>query len=416
MKKLLFLLLLLSSSSVFAAGEPQWCWNYNNLQCFSSAAAACADSGGGSFVSGGGWNGSVGHCDGGRGAQIWFSDGKCPEGQVLDTKGGSCKTPSKCESLAGSKVSCAVSLEGTGSDLGGVNAFNGCSTNAPSYACYPRGNNISECFLNATYTGQDAPADALNINCGTDPDPEPIPPPEPDPEPEPDKCPPGFSWDGSTCIADTLKPPVEGGGEGEGGNPEGGGENPEGGEGNNPEGGEGNNPEGGNTGGGTGGNNSGTGTGKDPEGTGKDPEGTGKDPEGEDGESSASGIDCNSSINCKGDAVQCSQLKKQKEIHCDGKKLYELKGDARTELDSLVSSKTEKIDGFGGVPAPKKNIGDMISKGASWLPKSCPAPNTVTYKGTQLSFSYEPICGIATDISGLIVALFSFLAIRIFGK
>lgn len=197
-----------------------------------------------------------------------------------------------------------------------------------------------------------------------------------------------------------------GGSGGTGGGSGGGGSgNGEGGSGNGNGEGEGGNGDGGGTGsegGGTGGGGSG---------------GSGNgDGDGEDDKPSAGGLPCNQALICKGDAVQCAQLEKQKQIQCAQEDLYRMDSEIKTDLQQQVNKNTQEVEGFGDKDGPVTNIGNLISKGSGWLPRSCPAPMHVNVYGQDLEFSYSNTCKLASDLSGLIVALFSFLAIRVFAR
>ena len=173
------------------------------------------------------------------------------------------------------------------------------------------------------------------------------------------------------------------------------------------------------TGGGNG-NGDGDGGGTGSEGGGTGGGGTGGsgngDGDGEEDKPSAGGLPCNQALICKGDAVQCAQLEKQKQIQCAQEDLYRMDSEIKTDLQQQVNKNTQKIDGFGDNNSPTVNIGDMITKGSGWLPRSCPPPAHFNVYGKTFDLSYEYTCNLATDLSGLIVALFSFLGIRVFAR
>jgi len=221
--------------------------------------------------------------------------------------------------------------------------------------------------------------------------------------------------------------PTEGGETGGGGTGGGTGEN--GGSGGSSGGGGGGGSSGGNTNGGGNGNDNGTGSGEGEGGSGGgngNGEGQGNgngngtcDPTKEEcgeGEGSASGFNCNEPLECKGDVIQCAQLEKQKQIRCEQKELYELDDEKRKQLDDLVTKNTQEIPGFGGKDGETIDLSNTISKGSTWLPRGCPAPVNASVMGQTITFSFDYICQFAGWMSGIVVAIFSFLAIRIFGR
>lgn len=233
-------------------------------------------------------------------------------------------------------------------------------------------------------------------------------PEEPD-EPEDNQCPEGYTWSGSLCV------------------PNGGDDEDEGGSGSGSGGGNNGGSSGSGSGGGGGGGGSGGSTGigdGDGEGEG-DGEGNGGsgswgdgDGDGEGGDKSSvnGGITCDQPLICKGDAVQCSQLEKQHQIKCAQEELYKKDDDIDAQLQQLVDKNTHKIKGLGEEAADEVNMGDLISKGSGWLPRGCPSSKTVNVKGTTLTFSFAEICKVASWFSGVVVALFSFLGLRVFGR
>lgn len=145
------------------------------------------------------------------------------------------------------------------------------------------------------------------------------------------------------------------------------------------------------------------GDGGNPGGGGTDPgDGGGGDGGDGDGNGSAGGYaNCDVPTACDGDAIACAQLELQKYDYCTGLDMADFPG------------QKDQIDDFLDQPALKPeedeeiNLGDMFSEGTRFLPSSCPQAKQVSLTlmgGRSFSFSYEPLCQFASDLSYLIVA------------
>ncbi|AWM80133.1 hypothetical protein DKL61_07110 [Gammaproteobacteria bacterium ESL0073] len=297
------------------------------------------------------------------------------------------KFSQKCFLVPGSTDTgfCNFGMSGTGKS---------CETETPSNGDPETGDPLP------TTPPNNCEGEGCNVEKPEEPEnPDPPKEPEPEPEPEPKPDPPDNPSGGGGTGGNGSENGGSGGGGSSGGGTAGGAENG-GGSGSGSEG-EGN----GNEGNGNGnGNGSGNGNGNcDPS----------KEECGE-GEGGASGLACDQPLTCDGDAIQCAQLEKQKEIKCAQEELYKLDDEQRRLLKELVGVNTQEIDGFGDKEAPVVDVSKMINKGSSWLSRSCPAPITIDVKGQSLQFSYTPICDLASWFSGVIIAIASFLAIRVF--
>ncbi|PYC27390.1 hypothetical protein DMO17_06520 [Aquipseudomonas alcaligenes] len=158
--------------------------------------------------------------------------------------------------------------------------------------------------------------------------------------------------------------------------------------------------DGGDTGGGdTGGGDTGGGdTGGGDPGDGGD---TGGGDSGSDGGGSASGWGCEQVLVCEGDAIACAQLDVQKEHHCREKESAYFP-DQRDDIGDFLDNPD-----FEAEQDEEINLGNMFSEGTRFLPSSCPPDKTVHLSlagGRTFSFTYEPLCQFASDLSYLIVA------------
>lgn len=133
-----------------------------------------------------------------------------------------------------------------------------------------------------------------------------------------------------------------------------------------------------------------------------------------DDDSKASGLSCDEPLACDGDAIQCAQLEKQKEIKCAQEELYnydKYEKDINAVLDGQPSEfEEEEVDlrsevGFG-------------SANSRWLPAgSCPPPLTITATlsggGVPIKIDFAGLCAMAEAVAGVIVGLASLLGLKI---
>lgn len=172
---------------------------------------------------------------------------------------------------------------------------------------------------------------------------------------------------------------------------------------------------GGDTGGGdTGGGDTGSGTDTtvDPSpGPGTAPQEPGAGGEGT--SSVASGMACNQSTVCQGDAIQCAILAQQKAQRCQdvSDSDYPAQEDA---IKSLVDGPEFELEETE-IAAPS-----LFDQHGRFLSGStCPPPETFHLShagGHTLEFSYDPICRLASDLSWVIVAFATLAAALYVGR
>lgn len=200
-------------------------------------------------------------------------------------------------------------------------------------------------------------------------------PPDIDPD---NKCPPGYSWSGTSCFS-TPGGPADHDNSG----PEpctsncgttGGGDN-------------GGGTGGGDTGGGdTGGGNTGGGTGGGTDG---------------DKDNSVEGTACDKVFKCTGDAVACAMAEKQKQTYCEAHELADTEKGFGEITNELADEKFQMKEG------DDIDVSDLFGKGTRFLPSSCPAIQTVSLSIGPLSLDWEPVCYYAEIMGNFGVAMCS---------
>ncbi len=131
-------------------------------------------------------------------------------------------------------------------------------------------------------------------------------------------------------------------------------------------------------------------------------------------ESSATGLQCEQSITCEGDAIQCAILQQEKEQKCAAEELNDFPGH-KQEIEELLTGADP-----GNPESPELQVPSFIESGARWLPSgTCPVDKTVSLRsggGKTLAFSYEPLCAAASDLSYVFVAIASIMAALYVGR
>ncbi|MDH0960743.1 virulence factor TspB C-terminal domain-related protein, partial [Pseudomonas chengduensis] len=68
------------------------------------------------------------------------------------------------------------------------------------------------------------------------------------------------------------------------------------------------------------------------------------------------------------------------------------------------------------LPEAEVSAPSIIGGATRFLPAGCPAPERAQLSGGSLSFSYQPLCTIAVDLSWIIVAVASIWAAAYVGR
>ncbi|HBM08920.1 MAG TPA: hypothetical protein DD403_12575 [Pseudomonas sp.] len=85
----------------------------------------------------------------------------------------------------------------------------------------------------------------------------------------------------------------------------------------------------------------------------------------------------------------------------------------KSNIDGLLQGDKFKLD-EKEISAPS-----IISEATAFLPKTCPPPEQISMSsngGHTFRLSYEPVCGLAADLSWLIVAAASVAAALYIGR
>jgi len=195
-------------------------------------------------------------------------------------------------------------------------------------------------------------------------------PPDIDPD---DKCPKGYSWSGTTCIA-TPGGPAENNNSGSGGGGNNGGNNG-----------------GGSSGGDNGGNNGGGNGGDDGGGDGGNNGGGGDDG---DGDNEVSGTACDQVFKCNGDAIACAIAEKQRASYCEAHELANTEKGFGKIQGELAAEKYQLKEG------DDIDVSELFGQGTRFLPSSCPTAQSMNSAlFGQIVIEWDYICYYA-DIMG----------------
>lgn len=119
--------------------------------------------------------------------------------------------------------------------------------------------------------------------------------------------------------------------------------------------------------------------------------------------------DCSTPLNCKGDAVQCSMLRLQREQACQ----YKWDADVKGEVLAAVSGKDFELEKKS---IPVATLFHEATAKSRWLPTACPRPESFTVMGRSYSLSFEPLCKFAAAMAPIIVAFASIFFALSVGK
>lgn len=131
-------------------------------------------------------------------------------------------------------------------------------------------------------------------------------------------------------------------------------------------------------------------------------------------ESVASGLQCEQSITCEGDAIQCAILQQEKEQKCAAEELNDFAGH-KDDIESFLAESDP-----GNPEAPELAVPSFVDAGVRWLPSgTCPADqalNLQTLGGRSFSLSFEPLCAAVNDLSYVLVAIAAVAAALYVGR
>lgn len=134
------------------------------------------------------------------------------------------------------------------------------------------------------------------------------------------------------------------------------------------------------------------------------------DEEGEQGEERTATVGtCDGGFSCSGDPIDCAILKQQKEQQCYAEEMGDFDG-KKADIEGLFQGDAFTLE-EAEVSAPS-----IIGEATRFLPAGCPAPERAQLSGGSLSFSYQPLCTIAVDLSWIIVAVASIWAAAYVGR
>ncbi len=340
---------------------------------------------------------------------------KCNEPKQINAD-GFCVAPEPCAELAGQNAAFFANVPAGYSSLPGEYVcMNSCRA-AWSGQCGANALGESACWGVATFNGQ--PCQNQDTQTGPPPGTE---------DPNQPTCGEGYSWSGTTCVP-TPDPDPEEPCEGEDCTPapcegEDCPQEPCEGEDCPTDPGDGGDGDGGDGDGGDGDGGDGDGEGGDDSSSpGKDDDGKPCDPSKDANctpcnpatdpscASVVSGADdCSASLNCQGDAVQCSILKLQKEQAC------QFKWDAQVQGEVLAAVSGEGFE-LEEKSVPVGNLFSQAVAKSRWLPTSCPSPESFTVMGRSYALSFEPLCKFAAALAPIIVAFASIFFVLSVGK
>ncbi|TKD46226.1 virulence factor TspB C-terminal domain-related protein [Azotobacter chroococcum] len=140
-------------------------------------------------------------------------------------------------------------------------------------------------------------------------------------------------------------------------------------------------------------------------------EGDCEGPEEEQESSKVSGESCDVSVACEGDAIQCAILRQQKESRCQTEELYDFESN-KAAIDGVLQGEQFQIT-EQEVQAPS-----FISEATSFLPKSCPSPESASLNtgGLNVSLEFQPLCDFAEALGPLIVIVATVFASLYVGR
>lgn len=141
------------------------------------------------------------------------------------------------------------------------------------------------------------------------------------------------------------------------------------------------------------------------------PDGDGMgDEEGEQGEERTATVGtCDGGFSCTGDPIDCAILKQQKEQQCYAEEMGDFDG-KKSDIEGLFQGESFTL------PEAEISAPSIIGGATRFLPAGCPAPERAQLSGGSLSFSYQPLCTIAVDLSWIIVAVASIWAAAYVGR
>lgn len=128
--------------------------------------------------------------------------------------------------------------------------------------------------------------------------------------------------------------------------------------------------------------------------------------EGEDVDRLVSGEDCQSTLRCEGDAIDCAAVRQQKQMRCS------MDWDLHKAAVQAEAEKTDYELQEDEVDASELFPGSS----GRWLSSSCPADRTIhlSLTGSSVTFSWNFVCQYAQALGNLLVALASlFFAVYV---
>ncbi|MFN9528861.1 MAG: virulence factor TspB C-terminal domain-related protein [Pseudomonadaceae bacterium] len=137
---------------------------------------------------------------------------------------------------------------------------------------------------------------------------------------------------------------------------------------------------------------------------------SGGEEEGEQGEERTATVgSCDGAFSCTGDPIDCAILKQQKEQQCYAEEMGDFDG-KKSDIEGLFQGENFTL------PEAEISAPSIIGGATRFLPAGCPAPERAQLSGGSLSFSYQPLCTIAVDLSWIIVAVASIWAAAYVGR
>lgn len=148
-----------------------------------------------------------------------------------------------------------------------------------------------------------------------------------------------------------------------------------------------------------------------------------EDKEGEEGEEeqeeeperTAGNTSCNGAtavVSCSGDAIDCAVLQEEANQSCMAKEQADFPG-KKGDIEGMFQGEQFTLQETE-IAAPS-----FINASTRFLPAACPPPKVASVSsngGQSLSFNYDPICQVATDLSWIIVAIASIWAAAYVGR
>ncbi|WP_256676016.1 virulence factor TspB C-terminal domain-related protein [Pseudomonas sp. SCB32] len=110
--------------------------------------------------------------------------------------------------------------------------------------------------------------------------------------------------------------------------------------------------------------------------------------------------DCDASVQCSGDAIDCAMVEQQKKLRCEVEKQGDFEKN-KGQIEAAVKGDKFQLTDDLEVEAPS-----FLNSGTRFLPSSCPTDKTFSLRtngGRTFAFTYAPLCAAASDLGVLLL-------------